>query len=76
MLPPFPAVPWGRQIIATPLILLGAAVAVLSYLEWKRNQHALRQGQPMPRSRLPRTLAMTIALIATALTLRSAASKP
>jgi putative membrane protein len=63
LLPPFPGVPWGRQIIGTPLILLGSAVAVLSYLEWARNQRALRRGKPMSRSRLPAILAVTIAVI-------------
>jgi inner membrane protein YidH len=64
LLPPFPGVPWGRSAIATPLILLGAVVAVLSYLEWQANQRALRLGAPLPRSQLPRILAFTIAVIA------------
>ncbi len=63
LLPPFPGVPWGRHIIGTPLILLGSAVAVISYLEWLRNQRALRRGEPVSRSWLPRILAVTIALI-------------
>jgi putative membrane protein len=63
LLPPFPGVPWGRQIIGTPLILLGSAVAVISYLEWAGNQRALRRGEPMTRSRLPGILAVTIAII-------------
>ena len=63
LLPPFPGVPWGRRIIGTPLILLGSAVAVVSYLEWTRNQRALRRGQPMAHSRLPGVLAVTIAII-------------
>ena len=64
LLPPFANVPWGRSIIATPLILLGAAVATLSYFEWKSNQRALRLGQPLGRSQLPKILAVTITLIA------------
>jgi putative membrane protein len=63
LLPPFPGVPWGRHIIGTPLILLGSAVAVISYLEWTGNQRALRHGQPVSRSRLPGILAVTIAII-------------
>ena len=63
LLPPFPGVPWGRHIIGTPLILLGSAVAVISYLEWLRNQRALRRGEPVSRSWLPRILAATIAVI-------------
>jgi inner membrane protein YidH len=64
LLPPFPGVPWGRHVIGTPLILLGSAVSVISYTEWRRNQRALRRGEPLNRSRLPRFLAVTIACIA------------
>ena len=63
LLPPFPDVPWGRHIIGTPLILLGSAVAVISYLEWNSNQRALRRSEPVSRSQLPRILAVTIAII-------------
>ena len=64
LLPPFPGVPWGRHVIGTPLILLGCAVSVTSYFEWKSNQRALRLGQPLNRSRLPQLLAVAIAAIA------------
>ncbi len=64
LLPPFPGVPAARHVIGIPLILLGAAVAVLSYAEWQANQRALRRGEPLRRSRLPLFLAGTIAVIA------------
>jgi putative membrane protein len=64
LLPPFAGVPWGRSVIATPLILLGAIVSVLAYVEWKANQRALRLGTPLVRSQLPKILACTIAVIA------------
>ncbi len=64
LLPPFPSVPWGRSVIATPLILLGAVMAVLSYFEWKANQRALRLSAPLTRSQLPKILAATITVIA------------
>ena len=79
LLPPFANVPWGRSIIATPLILLGAAVSILSYLEWRDNQSALRHGTPLRRTRLPRVLAVTItviALLAGAVDLYSRATRP
>lgn len=50
---------------------------MISYLEWAGNQRALRHGQPLNRSRLPKILALTIAVIglgATALALLSAVS--
>ena len=64
LLPPFPGVPWGRSVIAMPLILLGALLSGLSYFEWKGNQRALRHGRPMPHSRLPKVLALTVGIVA------------
>jgi putative membrane protein len=78
LLPPFPGMPWGRHIIGTPLILLGCAVSVVSYLEWKGNQRALRRGEPLNRSRLPYVLAVTVAaigLVAAVLALVSVVSR-
>jgi putative membrane protein len=79
LLPPFPGVPWGRHVIGTPLILLGCAVSVVSYVEWKASQRALRHGEPLPRSRLPQILAIAIAvigLLAAALAIVSAVRAP
>jgi putative membrane protein len=64
LLPPFPRVPWGRHLIGVPLIVLGAVVATAGYVEWTRNQRALRMGEPVPRSILPTVLTVTITLIA------------
>jgi putative membrane protein len=64
LLPPFPGVPFGRHLLGVPLIILGAAVSVIAYWEWQRNQVALRFSKPLPRSVLPRVLAAAIAGIA------------
>ncbi len=64
LLPPFPRVPWGRHVLGIPLIVLGAVVSVTAYLEWRRNQMALRRREPMPRSVLPRILVSTITGVA------------
>ena len=64
LLPPFPGVPFGRHLLGVPLICLGAIVSVAGYLEWQRDQRALRLGQPLPPSRLPRILAVSITGIA------------
>ena len=66
LLPPFPGIRWGRHAIGIPLILLGAVVAVYSYLEWHANQRALRRGDPLRRSWLPELLAVVIGLVALA----------
>jgi putative membrane protein len=63
LLPPFPGAPWGRHLLAVPLIALGAVVSVTSYFEWNRDQQALRRDDPLPPSRLPRILAAAITAI-------------
>ncbi len=64
LLPPFAGVPWGRHVIAIPLIVLGAVISAASYWEWRRNQRAMRRGEPLPRSALPVILAGSIAALA------------
>ena len=61
LLPPFPGVPEGRHLLGVPLIVLGAALAVVAYGEWVRSQRALRRKQPLPRSIMPLILAATVA---------------
>ena len=76
LLPPFPGVPVGRPLLGLPLIALGGVLAVTAYSEWVRSQHALRRGEPLPRSVLPWILAATvtgIAVIAAVVVLVSAA---
>ncbi|WP_327010701.1 DUF202 domain-containing protein [Dactylosporangium sp. NBC_01737] len=65
-LPPFPGVPIGRHLLAVPLIVLGGVLSVASYLEWTRHQRALRRGEPMGTSKLPKILAITITVLALA----------
>ena len=64
LLPPFRGVPFGRRVLGVPLIILGAVIAVAAYWEMTRNQRAMRRGEPLPRSIVPRLLAGTIAGIA------------
>ena len=64
LLPPFPGVPWGRHVLGVPLIVFGAVVAVTAYREWVRSQRAMRHGLPLPRSVMPRLLAVVIAMMA------------
>jgi putative membrane protein len=75
LLPPFPGVPWGRHVLGVPLIVFGAIVAVVAYGEWVKSQRAMRLGQPLPRSVMPRLLAVvitTVAVIASVVVLISA----
>ena len=64
LLPPFPGVPWGRHVLGVPLIVFGAVVVVAAYSEWVKSQRAMRRGQPLPRSVMPRLLAIVITAVA------------
>jgi len=64
LLPPFPGVPSGRHLVGLPLIALGAVLAVAAYVEWVRNQRALRRGESLPVSIMPWILAVTVTGIA------------
>src|SRR5580704_7566349 len=64
LLPPFPGVPLGRHVLGVPLIILGAVIAVAAHWEMTRNQTAMRRGEPLPRSVVPRLLTVTVAGVA------------
>jgi uncharacterized membrane protein YidH (DUF202 family) len=44
--------------------VLGAAVSVTAFLEWRRTQAALRRSEPIPQSVLPRILTVTVTGVA------------
>jgi len=44
--------------------VFGAVVAVVAYSEWVKSQRAMRLGQPLPRSVMPRLLTAVITIIA------------
>jgi putative membrane protein len=53
-----------RLIVAVPLIVLGAALALASYLHWEDSERAMRLGRPLRYSWMPVVLTGGIALIA------------
>jgi putative membrane protein len=53
-----------RLIIAVPLIVLGATLALASFLHWEDSERAMRLGQPLRYSWMPRVLTGGIAVIA------------
>lgn len=59
-----PRLAWAhvREGIAIALLLLGATIAIRAVDHWARSERAIRLGQPLPRSRFPAVLAITIAL--------------
>ena len=55
---------WLRLVIAVPLIVLGAVLALASYLHWGDSERALRLRQPLRYSWMPRLLTGGIVVIA------------
>ena len=53
-----------RLIIAVPLIVLGAVLAIASFLHWEDSERAMRLGKPLHYSWMPRVLTGGIAVIA------------
>jgi putative membrane protein len=53
-----------RLIISVPLIVLGAALALASYLHWEDSERAMRLRRPLHYSWMPRVLTGGITLIA------------
>ena len=55
---------FGRRLLGLPLIAMGALLAVASYRRWDANERAMRLGEPLPASPLPRLLAVGIGVVA------------
>ena len=53
-----------RFVIAVPLILLGAVLAVASYVHWQDSERAMRLREPLRYSWMLRVLTAGIALVA------------
>jgi putative membrane protein len=56
--------PGGLRLIGLPLIALGVVIAVTSLTNWQRNERAMRRQQPLPRSLLPRVVAVVVSVVA------------
>jgi putative membrane protein len=61
LLPPFD-VPGGRRMIGLPLIAMGTLIAIASLYQWRRNEQAMRLGQPLPKSILPLLVTIVVAV--------------
>jgi putative membrane protein len=53
-----------QLIVALPLIAFGAVLSLWSYRNWQRNREAMRRGDPIPASALPRALLYGVILFA------------
>jgi len=58
--------PGARWALAVPLALLGVAMAGTSHGHYLEIQHAMRHGEPLPHSPLPRILAYGVTVIGVA----------
>jgi putative membrane protein len=56
--------PGARRLIGLPLIGLGILISLVSFWEWRANQHAMRFDRPLPRSYLPGIVAVVVGLVA------------
>ncbi|SDG05557.1 putative membrane protein [Lentzea fradiae] len=65
LLPPFD-LPHGTAALALGCIALAAVVAATSFPRWRRVQHAMRTGRPLPRSRMVPLLAGGVLVLAVA----------
>jgi len=53
-----------RHALGFVLITMGGVLAAASYAHWGRNERAMRLGQQLPRSAIPRLVAIVLALAA------------
>jgi putative membrane protein len=51
-----------RLVVAIPLIVLGAVVALTSYARWESSERLIRLGRPLEYSKLGLTLAVGVGL--------------
>lgn len=53
-----------RHALGFVLIALGGVLAATSYAHWERNERAIRLGEQLPHSQIPRVVAAVLALAA------------
>ncbi len=61
-----PGLPVIRHALGFVLIALGGVLAAVSYAHWERNERAMRLGERLPHSPIPRVVAAVLALSALA----------
>ena len=53
-----------RHLLGFVLVALGGVVATVAYAHWERNERAMRLGERLPHSSVPRLVAFALALVA------------
>jgi inner membrane protein YidH len=54
----------GRRLIGLRLIAVGVVMAITSYGQWQANERAMRLEKPLPKSYLPRVVAVVVGVCA------------
>lgn len=54
----------ARLLVALPLIVLGAVLGVYSFWHWEANERAMRLGEPLPTTKMPGVIAVTVGVVA------------
>ena len=55
---------WARTVLAGFLVALGGLVAASAFRRWLQAEVALRRDQPLPPSRSPQIVSLTLAAVA------------
>lgn len=58
------SIPGGRTVLGLILLTLALLISASSYARWERNERAMRMSRPLPRSSVPRVLALGLSLVA------------
>jgi putative membrane protein len=61
-----PGLSWVRHLLGFVLVGLGGVVAAVAYAHWERNERAMRLGEQLPHSPVPRLVAAALGLVAVA----------
>jgi len=54
----------GEKVLGIGLLVLSFLTATTSYRRWSLSEQAIRQNEPLPRSRLPLVMAIGVAVVA------------
>lgn len=53
----------SRLVVSIPLILLGGFMGLAGYLRWRSAEDAIRSGEPVEPSNVPKLIALSFVLI-------------
>ena len=54
---------WGSAVVALGLVVIGLGTATAGWLRWRANERAIREGAPLPATRLVPGIVAAVALV-------------